>query len=87
MRRFQQADLVLFTETVNAFVFDVLGLLDESVNDNSDKLNGTIALLIQLRKEARENKNWALSDQIRDELLALEIQLKDGKEGTTYTVN
>ena len=82
-----KADLVLFMETVNAFVFDVLGLLDESVNDNSDKLNGTIALLIQLRKEARENKNWALSDQIRDELLALEIQLKDGKEGTTYTVN
>ncbi len=81
------SDLVLFTEMVNAFVFDVLGLLDESVNDNSDKLNGTIALLIQLRKEARENKNWALSDQIRDELLALEIQLKDGKEGTTYTVN
>ncbi len=81
------SDLVLFTEMVNAFVFDVLGLLDESVNDNSDKLNGTIALLIQLRKEARENKNWALSDQIRDELLALEIQLKDGKEGTTYTIN
>ena len=81
------SDLVLFTEMVNAFVFDVLGLLDESVNDNSDKLNGTIALLIQLRKEARENKNWALSDQIRDELLALEIQLKDGKEGTTYTLN
>ena len=36
--------------------------------------------------EARANKDFALSDKIRDELLALGIQLKDGKEGTTYTV-
>ena len=39
------------------------------------------------RKEARENKDWALSDQIRDELLALGIQLKDGKDGTTFSIN
>ena len=32
-------------------------------------------------------KDWALSDKIRDELLALDIQLKDGKEGTTFSVN
>ena len=44
-------------------------------------------LLIKLRKEARENKDWALSDQIRDELIVLGIQLKDGKEGTTFSVN
>ena len=44
-------------------------------------------MLIQLRKEAREDKNWALSDQIRDELLALGIQLKDGREGTTYSIS
>ena len=37
--------------------------------------------------EARANKDWALSDKIRDELLALGIQLKDGKEGTSYTVS
>ncbi len=39
-----------------------------------------------MRMEARANKDFALSDKIRDELLALGIQLKDGKEGTTYTV-
>jgi len=80
-------DLKSLSEVMNAFVFDVLGLENETSSDSSGKLNGTIELLIQLRKEARDNKNWALSDQIRDELLQLDIQLKDGKEGTTYNVN
>jgi len=42
-------------------------------------------MLIGMREEARANKNWALSDEIRDKLLALGIQLKDGKEGTSFT--
>ena len=72
---------------MNAFVFDVLGLEDEKVsNSNNDKLEGTVTMLIEMRKQARENKNFALSDQIRDQLIALGIQLKDGKEGTTFSV-
>ena len=46
-----------------------------------------VELLIGMRNNARDNKDWALSDKIRDELLALGIQLKDGKEGTTFSVN
>lgn len=80
-------DLALLQNTLNNFVYDVLGLVNEAVEGNSDTLNGVVALLIRLRKEARENKNWALSDQIRDELLALGVQLKDGKEGTTFSIN
>ena len=82
-----QEDLSELKETLNAFVFDVLGLMNESSQDNSEKINGVVALLIKLRKEARENKDWALSDQIRDELIELGIQLKDGKEGTTFSLN
>jgi cysteinyl-tRNA synthetase len=81
------ADLEEFKTVLNAFVFDVLGLMNENSQDNSEKINGVVALLIKLRKEARENKDWALSDQIRDELIALGIQLKDGKEGTTFSIN
>ena len=40
-----------------------------------------------MRKDARDNKDWALSDKIRDELLGLGIQLKDGKDGTTFSIN
>jgi cysteinyl-tRNA synthetase len=80
-------DLLAFKKALNSFVFEVLGLTNESYQANSEKINGVVELLIKLRKEARENKDWALSDQIRDELIVLGIQLKDGKEGTTFSVN
>ena len=82
-----KADLELLSATLNAFVFDILGLVNDSKEQGSDKLEGVVELLIKLRKEARDNKDWALSDQIRDELAALGIQLKDGREGTTFSVN
>ena len=84
-----QTDLEDFKTTIKAFVFDVLGLEDvnAAAEANTDKLNGAIELLIQLRKEARANKDFATSDQIRDQLLELGIQLKDGREGTTYTLS
>jgi len=80
-------DLVDFVTTMNAFVFDVLGLLNDEKDQASEKIDGVVSLLIKLRKEARENKDWDLSDQIRDELLAIGIQLKDGREGTTYSIS
>jgi len=80
-------DLEEFKSTINVFVFDVLGLKNEEQQDSSDKISGVVEMLINMRKEARDNKDWALSDKIRDELAALGIQLKDGKEGTTFSVN
>ncbi len=79
-------DKLLLQETLHAFVFDILGLVKGEEQSASTKIDGVVALLIKLRKEARENKDWALSDKIRDELLVLGIQLKDGREGTTFTV-
>jgi len=84
-----QSDHELMQKTIKAFVFDVLGLVDvnEASSDISDKLSGTVELLIQLRAEARANKDFATSDKIRDELLSMGIQLKDGREGTSFTLN
>ncbi|MGY6647767.1 cysteine--tRNA ligase [Wenyingzhuangia sp. IMCC45574] len=81
-----QQDLDLFTNTLHAFVFDVLGLVSETSEQGGDKLDGVINMLIDMRKVARDNKDWALSDQIRDELKELGIVLKDGKGETTFTV-
>ncbi|WP_224483715.1 cysteine--tRNA ligase [Robertkochia aurantiaca] len=80
--------LEILNDTMQSFVFDVLGLLDETETDRqgTDKLGGVVELLIDLRAEARANKDFATSDKIRDELAALGIQLKDGKEGTTFSV-
>ena len=80
-------DLNILRTTMNTFVFDVLGFLNDTKDQSSGKIDGVVSLLIKLRKEARDNKDWDLSDQIRDELLAIGIQLKDGREGTTYSIN
>ena len=81
-------DLEVLIHTMNAFTFDVLGLVNATNSDSgTDKLSGAVDLLIQLRQEARANKDFALSDKIRDELAAKGIQLNDGKDGTTFSTN
>ncbi len=69
-----------FKGTYIDFMEDVLGLKEEKEN-NDEMLNGTINVLIELRKKARQDKNFALSDKIRDDLKAMGVQLMDGKEG------
>ena len=79
-------DLEILATTIKGFVLDVLGIQnEEGGNAGTEKLDGVVKMLIDMRVQARTDKNWALSDQIRDQLAALGIQLKDGKEGTTYT--
>ncbi len=81
-------DLEIFKSTMNAFVFDVLGLVNVTKSEaNTEKLSGAVEILIQLRQQARANKDFATSDRIRDELAQIGIQLQDGKEGTTFTTN
>ena len=83
-------DLEELKKTMSDFLFDVLGLVDtaEAINDDTgNKLSGTIELLIKLRAEARANKDFATSDKIRNELISLGIQLKDGKEGTVFSLD
>lgn len=84
------SDLNILKETIHAFVYDVLGLQDSNQVEESNgntALDAAMQVLIEMRNRARAEKNWALSDQIRDLLLEKGIQLKDGKEGTTYSLN
>ncbi|WP_417871176.1 cysteine--tRNA ligase [Winogradskyella sp.] len=81
-------DLDLLRTTIKDFSFDVLGLVNDTKEDSSaDKLTGAVEILIEMRNEARKNKDFALSDKIRDELADAGIQLKDSREGTTFTTN
>ncbi|MTE27828.1 cysteine--tRNA ligase [Winogradskyella ouciana] len=80
-------DLELLKNTLNTFTFDILGLTTATKDSSSsDKLTAAVEILIKLRKEARLNKDFALSDKIRDELAEVGIQLNDSREGTTFTV-
>ena len=80
-------DIDVLMSSLNTFVFDILGLEKINADKDSGKLDGVVKMLIQMRMDARTDKNWALSDEIRDKLKDLGIQLKDGKEGTSFSVN
>ena len=79
--------LVRLKTTFQTFIYTIFGLLDEE--DGSDSGNGIadglMQLIIELRQNARENKDWGTSDKIRDSLKELEIQVKDGKDGTSWS--
>ena len=72
--------------TFKIFLFDVLGLVDKPESNNAeDKISSElIGLLIKLRNQSRENKDFKLSDQIRDDLMNLGIQLNDDKKESYY---
>lgn len=84
----KQADLDVLKQTVESFVFDVLGLEtadNTAANEEGTKrLEQTVELLIDLRDEARRNKDFATSDKIRDQLAEAGVKLKDGKDGTAF---
>jgi cysteinyl-tRNA synthetase len=80
-------DKSLLQKTMGDFVFEVLGIEQKTSVEDVHALAGVMKLLIDLRNEARLNKDFGTSDKIRDELNALGIQLKDGNDGTTYSVS
>jgi len=77
------AELEELKALMNDFVFDIFGLKDEE-SSNTD-MNEVLEMIIALRKEAKENKDYATSDSIRIGLQNIGIQLKDSKEGTTWS--
>jgi cysteinyl-tRNA synthetase len=79
-------DLKILHTCLNEFVFDVLGLEKTASTSIDQTLSGVVSMLITMRNEAREQKDFATSDRIRDELAAIGVQLKDGKEGTTFSI-
>ena len=78
-----QTDLSLFKSSLAQFTFEVLGI-EPIENQGNDRLDGVMEVVMALRQKAREQKDWATSDMIRDGLAKAGIQIKDGKEGTSW---
>jgi len=87
--KINQETLEKFKNQLPLFIHDVLGLHlnTDTTSQQTDTLEKSVALLITLRDKARANKDFETSDLIRDALNAMNIQLFDGKEGTTFKVN
>ena len=76
---------VKMKNTFDDFLFQVLGFNNEiTISDRTDSTDEFITLLIKIRNQARVNKNFQLSDQIRDDLMELGVQLNDDKEDSSY---
>lgn len=86
MEEVTAATLDRLKSTFTDFITDILGLKDEmqAADNGTNLVDGLMEIIIDMRKDVRANKDWAASDKIRDALTALEIQLKDGKEGTSW---
>lgn len=86
-QQINQKDLNTLQEFMHTFVYDVLGLIPENSESNtteSSTLGATIGLLLNMRQEAKEKKDYAASDKIRDELAKIGVLVKDGKDGATW---
>ncbi|MBO4603552.1 MAG: cysteine--tRNA ligase, partial [Salinivirgaceae bacterium] len=77
-----QADLDELKDVFKTFVCDILGLQIESAGSgSSDAYKKAIDLLLSIRQQAKQNKDWATSDRIRNELAAIGFNVKDTKDG------
>ena len=86
----QEAIKIELEESIHAFIFDVLGLKSETAQGASKetiKLESTVTLLLELRAHAKENRDFATADRIRQSLVDLGIQVNDTPEGATFKLN
>ncbi|MEN9300140.1 MAG: hypothetical protein RLZZ429_2453 [Bacteroidota bacterium] len=80
------ATLQMLQQQMKVYIEDIFGLTGERTA-NDGKLDGVLQLLIDIRKEAKQRKDFVTSDKIRNELAALGVQLKDEKDGgVSYTI-
>jgi len=82
-----ESDINLLRNLVHTFVFDILGLLPESDPQAGNQvITSLMNIILDLRREARANKDWATSDRLRDALTQSGISIKDTKDGATWEV-
>jgi cysteinyl-tRNA synthetase len=70
---------------LSTFLNGIFGLDSEKDSSDDGVVDGLMELIISMRQEARSRKDWAMSDHIRDVLKDLNLQIKDGKDGTTWS--
>ncbi|MCC6599829.1 MAG: cysteine--tRNA ligase [Crocinitomicaceae bacterium] len=78
-------DINLLSKVFHSFVFDIIGLRKETATeDQSQLVLSLMEFILKLRREAKENKDYAASDKIRNELAEMNIIIKDSKDGTDW---
>lgn len=79
-------DLEALKQLMQVFVFDILGLMEEATEESGELTSALMQAIIDIRQNARENKDWTTSDLIRDNLAKMNIKIKDTKDGAEWSV-
>jgi cysteinyl-tRNA synthetase len=80
-------DLNTLKNLMHGFVFNVLGLNAESTANTDDKVvDGLMGIILNIRKEIKERKDFAASDKLRDDLNKIKISIKDTKEAAVWSI-
>jgi cysteinyl-tRNA synthetase len=85
IEKISEEELVLLRSIFTNFVYKVLGLYDDANDSKSDVVDNLLKLILDIRTEAKANKDFATSDKIRNDLNKLGIEVKDSKEGATWS--
>jgi cysteinyl-tRNA synthetase len=81
-------DLPVLRETFDTFLGEILGLAQEdATGETGETVEGLMQLVLDLRKNAKNAKDFATADKIRDELNRIGISVKDTKDGVTWNRN
>lgn len=80
-----EEDLIQFVAAFRTWTFDILGLKHSGEEKEDGTLDGVMELVLDIRAKAKKEKNFELSDQIRDQLSKLGIEVKDGREGSNWS--
>jgi cysteinyl-tRNA synthetase len=78
------SDIDALKNLFDVYYTEILGLTDEADGNNSELIDGLMQMILDIRQHAKTNKDYATSDQIRDALTALNITVKDGKDGASW---
>ncbi len=84
-----ESDIEALKELYNTLVFDILGLRNSETGGkaNDKTLNNVVALVLNIRQEAKEKKDWGTADKIRNELNDMGFVIKDSKDGAEWELN
>jgi cysteinyl-tRNA synthetase len=80
------ADIDALKSLFDVYYTEILGLSDEAENNNSELIDGLMQMILNIRQQAKINKDYTTSDQIRNALTALNIVVKDGKDGVSWSL-
>lgn len=81
--KINDAELKSLKELIHSFVYEILGLYDDS--QAADEIAPVMDFILKIRNEAKQNKDYATSDKIRIGLNEIGYQVKDGKEGSSWS--